>query len=126
MSSAAAGGSRPTVPCQDEPGSTAGRIGSSHGYRVHWARHMMQMLACASLGLLYVDQTAFDRVVECGRVKCADAQHYGSDGRLRARGDRRRKLFGRALRVCWPRLRHSAASTTSRRSTSTKGRLAAS
>ena len=32
---------------------------------------MMQMLACASLGLLYVDQTAFDRVVECGRVKCA-------------------------------------------------------
>ena len=32
MSSAAAGGSRPTVPCQDEPGSTARRyfIGSSH------------------------------------------------------------------------------------------------
>eukprot|EP00964_Phaeocystis_antarctica_P056658 scaffold33438_cov36-Phaeocystis_antarctica.AAC.1 len=27
-----------------------------------------------------------------------DAQHYGSDGRLRARGGRWRKLFGRALR----------------------------
>ena len=29
-------------------------------------------------------------------------------GDLRARGGRRRKLFGRALRVCRPRLRHSA------------------
>ena len=53
-------------------------------------------------------------------------QHDGSDGRFRARGGRRRKLFGRALRVCRPRLRHSAASATSRGSKSTTDRLAAS
>ena len=40
-------------------------------------------------------------------------QHWRSDGRLHARGGRRSKLFGRALRVCSPRPRHSAASTTS-------------
>eukprot|EP00964_Phaeocystis_antarctica_P089484 scaffold57126_cov55-Phaeocystis_antarctica.AAC.1 len=54
-----------------------------------------------------------------------DAQHYGSDGRLRARGGRRRKLFGRALRVCLPRLRHLAASATIRGLKSTTDRLAA-
>ena len=53
-------------------------------------------------------------------------QHNGSDGRFRARGGRWRKLFGRALRVCRPRLRHSAASATSRGSKSTTDRLAAS
>ena len=56
-------------------------------------------------------------------------QHDGSDGRFWARGGRRRKLlllFGRALRVCRPRLRHSAASATSRGSKSTTDRLAAS
>ena len=53
-------------------------------------------------------------------------QHDGSDGRFRARGGRRRKLFGRALRVCRPRLRHSAASATRRGSKSTMDRLAAS
>ena len=53
-------------------------------------------------------------------------QNDGSDGRFRARGGRRRKLFGRALRVCSPRLRHSAASATSRGPKSTTDRLAAS
>jgi len=54
-----------------------------------------------------------------------DAQHYGSDGHLRARGGRRRKLFGRALRVCLPRLRHLTASATIRGLKSTTDRLAA-
>ena len=39
--------------------------------RVHWARHSMQGSSELDRGLLYVVQTAFGRVVECGRVKCA-------------------------------------------------------
>ena len=40
-------------------------------YRVHWALHMMKCLPVPACGLLYVVQTAFGRVVKCGRVKCA-------------------------------------------------------
>jgi hypothetical protein len=39
--------------------------------RVHWARHSMHGSSELDRGLLYVVQTAFGRVVECGRVKCA-------------------------------------------------------
>ena len=39
--------------------------------RVHWARHSMHGSSGPVCGLLYVVQTAFGRVVECGRVKCA-------------------------------------------------------
>ena len=49
-------------------------------------------------------------------------QHWRSDGRLHARGGRRSKLFGRALRVCSPRPRHSAPSATSWWSTSSRRR----
>jgi hypothetical protein len=39
---------------------------------VHWARHCMQCSSEPDCGpLLYVVQTAFGRVVECGRAKCA-------------------------------------------------------
>ena len=62
----------------------------------------------------------------CRFTRRLELQHDGSDGRFRARGGRRRKLFGRALRVCRPSLRHSAASATSRGSKSTTDRLAAS
>ena len=41
------------------------------GCRVHWARHSMHGSSELDRGLLYVVQTAFGRVVECGRVKCA-------------------------------------------------------
>ena len=52
-------------------------------------------------------------------------QHSPSQWRLQARGGRQRKLLGRGLRGCRPMLRHSAASTTSRRSPSTTDRLSA-
>ena len=52
-------------------------------------------------------------------------QHCPSKWRLQARGGRRRKLYGRGLRGCRPRLRHSAASATRRRSPSTNHRPAA-
>ena len=60
ISSADAGETHPAVPCQDEPAC-----------RVHWARHSMHGSSELDRGLLYVVQTAFGRVVECGRVKCA-------------------------------------------------------
>ena len=72
--SAVAGGTRPTVPCQNEPASTTQGVGSSNavasigrGPRAHAA-----MLVRASLwAAVHVVQAAFGRVVECGRVKCA-------------------------------------------------------
>ena len=39
--------------------------------RVHWARPMLHGSSEPDCGLLYVVQTAFGRVVECGHVKCA-------------------------------------------------------
>ena len=38
---------------------------------LHWAQHCMQCSSEPDCGLLYVVQTAFGRVVECGSVKCA-------------------------------------------------------
>jgi hypothetical protein len=46
-------------------------IASSNSCSVHWARHCMQCSSEPDCGLLYVVQTAFGRVVECGRVICA-------------------------------------------------------
>ena len=38
---------------------------------VHWARQSKKCSSEPDCGLLYVVQTAFGRVVECGRVNCA-------------------------------------------------------
>jgi hypothetical protein len=38
---------------------------------LHWARHSKKCSSEPDCGLLYVVQTAFGRVVECGRVNCA-------------------------------------------------------
>ena len=38
---------------------------------LHWARHSKKCSSEPDCGLLYVVQTEFGRVVECGRVKCA-------------------------------------------------------
>ena len=45
--------------------------GALHHDRLHWAQHCMQCSSEPDCGLLCVVQTAFGRVVECGRVNCA-------------------------------------------------------
>ena len=57
--------------------------------------------------------------------RCTSTRRDPSGGHLPAPGGRQRKLLACALRVCRPRLRHSAASTISRGSPSSNDRLPA-
>jgi hypothetical protein len=67
MSIAVDGGNRPTVPGQDVPASTTRRVLRQQSCCLHWARHSKKCSSEPDCGLLYVVQTAFGRVVECGR-----------------------------------------------------------
>ena len=61
----------------------------------------------------------------CQLGKTPEPSSHGAGAHLPAPGGRQRKLLACALRVCRPRLRHSAASTISRGSPSSTDRLPA-
>jgi len=88
--------------------------------------HDYAFVGCLKIWCYVLDPSSYSSPHIVALLAAWNLQHDGSDGRFRARGGRRRKLFGRALRVCRPRLGHSAASATSRGSKSTTDRLAAS
>ena len=66
-----AGGTRPTVPCQDQLKHTLRLVAWRPCCCANWTQPALQYFPVPVCGLLHVVQAVFGRVVECGRVQCA-------------------------------------------------------